>query len=480
MNYNKILASDSYKYSHWLQYTPGTDWMMSYFESRGGEVFKDTLFFGLQSFIKDFLLSVPSTADIMEASWFMSQHGEPFNFDGWVKLKELGYWPAKIRAVREGTVVQKNNVLLTIESTHPELFWVVSWLETVISRLWYPINVASLGYHIKKDLIIPSLWKTSDVDPEVASLFMLHDFGARGVSSEESAAIGGMAHLVNFMGSDTCAGIAKAMADYTKTAEPRIMPGFSIPASEHSTVTMWGRNGEKDALKNMIDKYGKPGKLFAFVSDSYDIFNCIKNVWGDHEIKEMLIKSGAKGVVRPDSGHPPTMTVECLNLLGEVYGYTTNTKGYKVLPPCIGLIYGDGINYDSISEILNATEKAGWATSNVVFGMGGALLQHHNRDTHKMAFKCCAARINGKLVEIFKEPKSDLGKRSKKGVLDLVMDYDTHRFKTITREFDKIPSDSALVTVFENGSLLQEYSFEEIRTNARSYVFPVGLSSTVS
>jgi nicotinamide phosphoribosyltransferase len=203
---SSVLDGDSYKFSHYKQYPPKTTAMFSYLESRGGK-FESTVFFGLQYYLKKFLSQTVTVKEVYEAKEFSELHGVPFNFDGWMRIATVlkGKLPVRIRAVKEGTVVPTGNILMSVESTDPETFWVVSWLETVLVRLWYPITVATQSYHIKQ-MLKRFLDKTAD-NTEAELPFKLHDFGSRGVSSQESAMIGGAAHLVNFMGSDTIAGI---------------------------------------------------------------------------------------------------------------------------------------------------------------------------------------------------------------------------------------------------------------------------------
>ena len=314
MRKNIILDTDSYKASHFLQYPPHTTSMYSYLESRGGR-YGSTLFFGLQYLLKEYFTGrVVTPMDVEEAAAFFPIHGEPFNYEGWMRIAtDLGgYLPIRIKAIQEGNVVPTHQVLLTVESTDPETFWIVSWLETQIVRLWYPITVATQSYFIKK-LILEYLRETSD-KPESEIHFKLHDFGSRGVSSQESAGIGGMAHLVNFCGSDTIEGIRYAMDYYDHP-----MAGVSIPAAEHSTITMWGKSKEVAAYQNMVAQFAKPGKLFACVSDSYDLFHAVEHIWGD-SLRDEIMSSGATLVIRPDSGHPSEVILKTLQILERKVG----------------------------------------------------------------------------------------------------------------------------------------------------------------
>jgi len=282
MSDSPILMTDSYKASHWVQYPPDVENMYSYFESRGGR-YRSTVFFGLQYYLLRYLTQPITRGHVDEADRFFSSHGEPFNRDGWEYLVDryAGHFRVRIRAVPEGSVVPTSNVLFDIELTEPDarIFWVVSWLETLLVQVWYPTTVASLSFYCK-ERILEALVQSSD-DPLGEIGFKLHDFGARGGSSQETIQIGGAAHLVNFFGSDTVAGVL--CANRYCACE---MAGFSIPAAEHSTITMWGRAGEEDAYANFIQHYlvdrvvaeGTP-KVAACVSDSYDIYNAIQNLY---------------------------------------------------------------------------------------------------------------------------------------------------------------------------------------------------------
>jgi nicotinamide phosphoribosyltransferase len=455
---NLILNTDSYKVSHWVQYPPGMDAMFSYIESRGG-LYDRTLFFGLQAILKEHLSGPVTTADIDEAKELLTAHGEPFNERGWRYIVDAhrGRVPLTIRAVPEGTVVPTLNVLATIESTDPHCFWIASYLETLLLRVWYPTTVATISWHIKQ-LIRRYLGETSD-DVAGQLPFKLHDFGSRGVSSLESAALGGLAHLVNFKGTDTVAALVAGRRFYS---EP--LAGFSIPAAEHSTITAWGKEGEEAAYRNMIRQYGKPGAVFACVSDSYDVYAAIEHLWGER-LKQEVIDSGATLVIRPDSGDPPEVVEKCAILLDRAYGSTLNRKGFKVLNH-VRLIQGDGVNATSIEAILERLKRARFSADNIAFGMGGALLQQMNRDTQQFAMKCSAARIDGKWIDVYKDPVTDHHKVSKKGRLDLVRDATTRQFLTYPMGDAPASRNSELVEVFRNGELLKDWTLAEIRARS--------------
>lgn len=452
---NFLLLTDSYKVTHYKQYPAGTTEVYSYFESRGGK-FSATTFFGLQYIIKRYFVGqVVTAAKIDEAERYYKQHlpTVPFNRAGWEHIlkKHNGHLPLSIRAVLEGTTVDNRNVLMTVTNTDPECFWLTNYAETILVQVWYPMTVCTNSREQKK-IIQQYLTETGDVG---GLSFKLHDFGFRGVSSVESAAIGGAAHLVNFLGTDTIAALVLASEYYGEACA-----GFSIPASEHSTITAWGREGEHEAMRNMLEQY--PDGLVACVSDSFDVFNACGHIWGEL-LKDKILSRDGTLVVRPDSGDPAPTVLKCLELLGDKIGCTTNEKGFKVLDPHVRVIQGDGISYETVGEILAALKEAGWSADNLAFGSGGALLQKLNRDTQKCAFKCSAIVAGGKEREVFKDPVTDPGKSSKKGRLSLVKKANG-TFETIQGQAHA-PGD-LLVEVFRNGKLLVDQTFEEIRARA--------------
>ena len=459
---NILLNTDSYKVSMFKQYPAGTTGVYSYIESRGG-VYDSTVFFGLQAFIKEYLLDPITQADIDVADEILTAHGEPFNREGWQYIldQHKGFLPLVIRAVPEGTVVPVKNVLATIENTDPKCFWLTTYLETALLRaVWYPTTVATQSRSIKK-VIADYLDLTGDIN---GLSFKLHDFGARGVSSLESAGLGGAAHLVNFMGSDTLSGVMYAREYYSAG-----VAGFSIPAAEHSTITSWGRANEVDAYRNMLRQFGREGSILAVVSDSYDVFNAAANLWGG-ELKDEVIASGATVVIRPDSGDPVDVNRQLIEILGSKFGYTTNAKGFKVLNN-VRLIQGDGVNELSIRSILGAFMAMGWSADNIAFGMGGALLQAIDRDTQRFAMKCSSVKVNGEWIDVQKDPITDAGKKSKAGRVKLWTNSGGEFASSVTPPTgwsDKGIGGwtEALQIVYMDGALFNEVDFATVRANS--------------
>ena len=454
---NIILNADSYKASHFLQYPEGTTHVSSYIEARGGR-FEKAVFFGLQMFIKEYLTKPITHADVDEAKLIMEAHGVPFNEQGWRYIVDeyQGFLPIEIQAIPEGMVIPVQNAMVQVINTDSQCAWLTSYIETALLRaVWYPTTVATTSYYCKK---VITKYLESSADSIAGIEFKLHDFGARGAATEEAAAIGGAAHLISFMGSDTLSGIIAARRYYD--AE---MPGFSIPAAEHSTITSWGRENEKQAYANMLDQFAGPGKLVAVVSDSYDLWNAIDNIWGD-ELKTKVEQSGGTLVVRPDSGDPVTVVTETIERLMNKFGYKINEKGYRVLPDCIRVIQGDGVEEKSIEAILEMMKVRKQSAENIAFGMGGALLQKLDRDTMKFAMKASAAKVKGLWRDVFKDPVTDKGKRSKKGRLAVVKD-NIQAFKTI-REQDLGNRENIMQTVYRNGDLIKTFTFDEVKANA--------------
>ncbi|MVN85882.1 nicotinate phosphoribosyltransferase [Deinococcus sp. HMF7620] len=451
---NLILDTDSYKSSHFLQYPQGTTRLFSYLESRGGR-YPVTRFFGLQYILDRYLTRRVTAEMVEEAHALIEAHGEPFPYEGWMRVVNVhgGRLPLEVRAVPEGTLVPIHNVLMSVTNTDPELPWLVGWFETMLMRVWYPTTVATQSYHIR-EIIRVALENTSDRAAEELP-FKLHDFGSRGVSSRESAGLGGLAHLINFLGSDTLEALRVARNHYGAD-----IAGYSIPAAEHSTITSWGKDHEVDAYRNMVTRFGKPGGVYAVVSDSYDLKHAINVHWGE-TLKEQVIQSGGTLVVRPDSGEPAAMVRLAVNALAAKYGTTTNSKGYKVLNH-VRVIQGDGIDEGTIRQILGNLEIDGYSAENVAFGMGGALLQKVDRDTQKFAYKASAGLIDGAYRGIYKDPVTDPGKRSKDGVLDLVLEGErmvTKAYKTFDTDFPG----SLMRTVYRDGELLVRDTLEDVR-----------------
>lgn len=454
MENNIILLTDSYKQTHWNQLPPKTKYMYSYMESRTGAEFPTTCFFGLQYILQKYLVGKVVTKEkIHEAYSILGKHFDNnsyFNFKGWEYIldKHNGRLPISIKAVREGTNIPTNNVMMTIQNTDPNCPWLCGFIDSLLMHVWYASTVATKSREMKK-LLLKYCKNTGGNIYGISN--RLVDFGFRGSSSVESAGIGGCAHLLNFTSTDNLPALMVANQYYYNNNA-----GHSIPASEHSTMTCWGKNNEKQAYSNMLDKY--PTGLIAVVSDSYDINNAILNIW--KSLKNKVIHRDGLLLIRPDSGELPLALLEVLNMVGQIFGFTMNSKGFKVLNPKIRVIQGDGIDLDSLELCLKYIQNANWCTDNTIFGSGGALLQKMNRDTQKFAIKCSAAYINNKWIDVFKSPANDTTKKSKKGRLKLIME--NNKYKTV--KIDN-PKKDLMVEVFRDGRLLYNQFLSQIIEN---------------
>lgn len=478
MSDNMILKTDSYKFSHYMQYPPGATDVSSYVEARGSKIegVTEVVMFGLQAFINEVLLTRITRKHVDEAETFCTKHGVPFNRDGWMIIvnDHGGYMPLEIEAVPEGTPVPLQNMMIQMHTLDDRLPWLTSYVETMLlSYVWYGSTVATLSREIKRT-IKAYLDKTSD-NPDAELPFKLHDFGYRGVAAG-AGGLGGAAHLVNFMGTDTVAGIEFADEHYDAG-----VCGFSISASEHSTMTSWGEENEYEAYKNMVKAYAKPGAIFACVIDSYDTFRAVKMFAQDINpdtgmtLLDEVKAAGAKLVLRPDSGDAIQMPIDVINLLMRYVGYETNSKGYAVLPSHVGVIQGDGIDHKDVEEILRRMEDSNLSASNIAFGMGGGLLQKVNRDTFKFAMKANAIEIDGAWKDVVKNPVTDPGKKSKAGIQMLLRKRSTGEYVTVdhntgmTMRSDDRGWYKATRIAYRaafGGVSLDPITFDEVRNNA--------------
>lgn len=452
-NPNPLSLWDSYKDTQF--YPDYVTEIESYFEARGGE-YPYTVFYGLQGILQEHFTGQFFTRhDLDEMSEDMIAHfgRDIFPYDMWeyVLTQHGGRLPVEIRAVREGSVVPTSNVLFTVRDTDPKLAGIGQKMETVLMHVWYTTAVATKS-RVMKEMYKKYLLETAD---DLNALpFQLHDFGFRGATGVEAAARGGAAHLINFLGSDTKVAMQYAHQFYRA---PRVS-GYSVVASEHSMMTLEGKGGEAGVLGQMLDR--NPTGIISVVGDSYDIFSFAREIMG-REYRDRIKNRDGKVVLRPDSGDPVRQVPELLSMLATDFGYRENTKGYMVLPPVVGLLWGDGMDYYSVQGQLRAVKFNGFSTENVVNGMGGGLLQKLNRDTQRVAIKVCNAIIRDKSTRVFKLPKTDSGKSSKGGKLALL--DGPLGFHTVEDQYGNgVPGDK-LETVFLNGELTRFQTQDEIR-----------------
>ena len=460
MRRNLILSTDSYKLTHHRMYMPETAQVYSYMEARLGAEYEETTFFGLQAILKRHFMSPVTMEDVEEADQFCDDHFgmDLFNRPMWeyiVKHHE-GRLPLRIKAVPEGMRVPNSNVLMTVENTDTNCASLTNHAETLLLQTWYPSTIATVGDDLWRFFKYAYAQTGAEGSPE----YLLHDFGFRGGSSAESAGIGGMAHLVHFRGTDTIEGVRYAQEYYPGAG----MPGNSVPASEHSVMTSLGEGNDIYVAKTIIAQY--PHGILSIVSDSYDIMRAVR--YYCTELADAILARTGKFVVRPDSPRHARDTaaaqvVTIAELLARYFGFSVNEKGYKTLHPKVGIIYGDGLSPEEIKGVVNALALAGFDASTCVFGMGGGRLQRVNRDTQRFSLKCSAQVVNGEEIAICKDSR---GKASKPGKLKLIR---TDAGKLITvRTSQGFKEPDLLETVYENGRLVREHSWDDVVQRAQA------------
>jgi len=460
---NFIFHTDSYKQSHFLQYPPNTMYVNSYIEARRGS--EAVVFFGMQAYLMDYLVERVQDMSPSKAKRLCAQHGVPFNNNDWrflqARISRGEGLPIEIYSVDEGTVMPAGNVQVQIRNTDERYFWLGSWLEMQLLRaIWYPSSVATNSRAIKKIL---QNFMSLTCDNLDGLDFMLHDFGGRGATCSEAASLGGSAHLINFKGSDTMESIEFLEQYYDVVVD---MPCFSVPASEHSTMTAWGKDREVEACENMLDRF--PNQIVSVVSDSYDIYKCTSEIWGN-KLKDKVNEFGKNGgrlVVRPDSGDLIATPLAVFEILAEAFGCTENREGFRVLPNHIRILQGDGLNLKTLTELCTAIGIEGISLDNFVFGMGGGLLQNVTRDTYGYAMKASAVFEKGRgWYGVNKDPVGG-SKLSKKGILCLYKDDEGEYVTALESELPE-GCENLLKIRYKDGQLYNKTTFDEVRENAK-------------
>lgn len=483
--YNKIMFStaiptllcDFYKVSHRTLYPEGAQYIYSTFTPRSNKVapyLQRAVSFGFQAFVMKYLISyfnenffARSESDVVaEYSQFIDRTlGLQDNGEHIAALHRLGYLPLRIKAIPEGKSVAIKIPMLTIENTHPDFFWLTNYLETLINvSLWQPITSASIARAYRLALM---QFADDTCDNNVHVPFQSHDFSMRGMSSLESAETSGAGHLTAFLGTDTIPAISFVEHYYGA----RGLIGTSIPASEHSVMSAHGVD-ELPTFRYLMRQY--PNSMLSIVADTTDFWHNITVNLPILKDEIMARPDNARVVIRPDSGnffdiicgnptalllHERKGLIECL---WDIFGGTVNNKGYKVLDPHIGAIYGDGVTFEKMTQILNGLKQKGFASSNIVFGVGAQTYQRNTRDTLGFAIKATSITINGEEKAIFKDPKTDDGlKKSQRGRVK-VTSLDSY-VDGLTAQDDF--SDDLLEVIFENGKLIKSVTFDEVRAN---------------
>lgn len=465
---NIILNTDSYKIGgHWNMMLPDTEIDYCYYEARKGSKFDEVIFFGLQYILKKFLVGKVVTQEkIDEAADLCYGHfgnKEAFNLQGWQHILDNfgGYLPVLIKAAPEGLSIPVSNVLFTTQNIGgAKTSWLPGYLESKLSHVWYPTTIATSSRDIRNEFK-PFIYDTCDASHLD---FLLHDFAYRSYTGEDSAAIGGLAHLVSFLGTDTVPAL-KCARDYYEANSNEI--AYSVPATQHSTMSALGEKGESKIVSMLIDKY--PTGILSVVGDTYDIYNFVSNIICV-ELKDKILARNGVFVVRPDSvtERHPTKASLVLWIVNEIYnkiGGTINKKGYKVMNSKLKALYGDGLDKKEMIEILQVLKDNGFSAENLAtFGCGSGLVQKNiHRDVCRFAYKTSAQFRDGRWHDIFKNPL-DKSKASKRGLLKLIKDEEL-KYKTVNISE---PGEDILTPVFSSGKLLKSYSFKEVRQNSNS------------
>jgi nicotinamide phosphoribosyltransferase len=483
---------DFYKAGHLFQYPDGTDLVyanltprgLRYLPKIGGIDNTRVRVIGLQYFCMEFLIAdfnrsffgVPLDQVVEQYKRRMdtSLGVDSVSVDHIIALHNLGYLPIEIMSLPEGVAVPEKVPVLTIHNTLPQFFWLTNYLETVLSAwLWKFMTSATIADRYRQ--ILTKYAKETGGDLGFIQ-FQAHDFSFRGMSCSQDAAMSGAAHLTQFVGTDTVVAI-DLLEDYYGADASKELVGCSVPATEHSVMCAGGKVDELETFRRLINKIYPKG-IVSIVSDTWDFWKVLTEYLPI--LKDEIMARDGKVVIRPDSGDP--VDIICgdytaapgtpafkgaIKLLWEVFGGTVNSKGYKVLDPHIGLIYGDSITLERADEIMRRLSLNGFASTNVVFGVGSYTYQYQTRDTLGWAVKATAAKVNGQYQELFKDPITDSGlKKSATGFLKVVKDGDS--YKLIDRvKFEEI-HDGELKTVFIDGRLVVKHTLAEIR--ARSVV----------
>lgn len=486
--YNPILDTDSYKVTHWLQLPENTQSMLTYLECRGGK-YSHMVAAGFSYWIHKFLSTRITQAMIEEADLLFGEHfgyKDYFNRAGWQHIvdKYDGWIPITVRALQEGEVVPVKNAYMTLYCDDPAVCWIAGYIETMAVRTWAPITTATKSMFCKMTIlraaIKSSVHQTTGMfqtyyDTGVASpnLYKLHDFGGRGGSSYETVSLCGAGNLFHFLGTDTVSALVLLRDFYGSTKAA----GHSLAASEHATMCIFGPTGEFAQFNRMIQKFGDR-HMFACVSDGFNIWNAIQNGWGG-VLKKRVEEMNAILVVRPDSGDPIEVPVQCIKLLDEAFGHTTHigTDGvvYKTLNH-VRVIQGDGIGEEELEQLCDRVLAEGYSIDNIAFGMGGGLIQKQNRDTMKVACKNVFMYIDGQNVNIQKNPITDPGKKSKMGRLVTIIGENGVETRDMLTDLEwedpSILGEVLLKPAYHNGEIYADYhrNLDEIRIHLEKHV----------
>lgn len=484
---NAMILCDFYKVSHREQYPDNTEVVYSTWTPRESRIegIDKIVNFGQQAFIKEYLI------DFFKQNFFGRPKKDVVNeYTRYIKftlgagnphtkhiedLHDLGYIPLEIKSLPEGVLVPTRVPMFTIQNTDKRFFWLTNYIETLAScELWQSATSATIAFQYKK--ILTRFAKETGGDVGFVD-FQGHDFSMRGMSGLQSSMISGLGHLVSFVGTDTIPAIFRAEKYYNANIETQLV-GTSIPATEHSVMCANGQS-EKEVFTRLLTKV-YPSGFVSIVSDTWDFWNIVGTILPS--IKEIVLARDGKLVIRPDSGDPvkimcgdpkatnPFAQKGLVQCLWDVFGGTTNAMGFKNLDPHIGAIYGDSITLERCEKICQGLKDKGFASTNVVFGIGSYTYQYNTRDTFGFALKSTACVVAGTEHQLSKDPKTDSGvKKSQKGRVAVLAKNNTLICKEELSLSDTV-ADDLLVTIFKNGKLLVDDSLDQIRKRLKEYV----------
>jgi nicotinamide phosphoribosyltransferase len=474
--------SDGYKVDHRSQYPEGTELVYSNWTPRNSRVdgIHEVVFFGLQYFIQKYIV------EDFAAHFFLREKSEvvaeykkrignylgpdAIKYEHVEALHDLGYLPIEIKAVPEGSIVPMRTAMFTIKNTLPEFFWLTNFLETILSCvIWMPCTSATISLQYRK-LLDRFAYETGG-DADFVS-WQGHDFSFRGMAGLEAAMMSGAGHLLNFTGTDTIPAIDFLEQYYGADSSTELIGG-SVPATEHSVMCMGTEGDEIGTFRRLIHET-YPRGIVSIVSDTWDFWKVITEYLPI--LKEEILQRDGKVVIRPDSGDPVKIicgdseaevgsaaykgAVECL---WETFGGTLTDRGYKILDGHIGLIYGDSITLERCEAICQQLKDKGFASTNVVFGIGSYTYQYVTRDTFGFAMKATYGEVNGEGREIFKAPKTDNGvKKSAKGLLKIEGENGRIHGMKDQVNWDE-EQEGMLQTVYRDGKVLVHQRLSEIR-----------------
>jgi len=471
---------DFYKLNHRVQYPEGTQLIYSTWTPRASRMkdVNEVVVFGNQAFVQEYLVEffnknffgIPKETMVADYKRIVKNTLGVADSDSshLEALHDLGYLPLLVKAVPEGTLLPLRVPALTIQNTNPRFFWLTNYIETLIScELWPAYTAATIAHEYRKIL---DSWAFKTAGNTDFVPFQGHDFSMRGMMGLKASIKTGMGHLLSFVGTDTVPAILGAEYYYGANVEKELV-GTSIPATEHSIQCSYG--DDMEYLENMMCRV-HPSGFVSIVSDGYDFWDVIGRVIP--ALKDKIMARDGKVVIRPDSGDPvkivcgdpnaPKGSLEykgAIEALWDIFGGTNSSLGYKLLDSHIGLIYGDAITLRRAEEICERLEAKGFASINVVFGIGSYTYQYNTRDTLGFAIKSTLCVINGIEKQIFKDPKTDDGvKKSQKGKVHVYKSSGKIVFSD-GHDLESELSTDLLQPIFENGKMLNEQTFSQIR-----------------